>query len=400
MDESSLAIGRLLRGSKDESRKERILRQIAARRRVPRARDVQARYALAAVAAASLIVGLFMGASWLASSDRDRTARGRLMVRGGGALSRFEVPEEASLSASYVLSDGSTISVQPGSVLTTTENDGQRLSLVLIRGEAVFDVVPSPRRWVVDAGLASVEVLGTQFGVDRSDEEVTIRVERGTVRVRSEHLGRPERLLHAGEVVRVPNPSPNPGEAAAEDREQNGADEEDEGQVSTEAASGARATFPWRDLARGGDYSGAYGQLGSEGLADQVGQARSIEELLLLADVARLSGHPRDAVAPLEQAISEHSGHRRAAVAAFTLGRIHADVLGDPARAAWTFERCLALGPPEALHANALARLAEARAESGDHDGAQRAAEDYLRRYPDGSRAGFLRDLRNHLTSP
>ena len=55
---------------------------------------------------------------------------------------------------------------------------------------------------------------------------------------------------------------------------------------------------------------------------------------MLLADVARLSGHPLEAVEPLELAMTRHSSSSRAAVAAFTLGRLESDVLRRQGRAA------------------------------------------------------------------
>jgi transmembrane sensor len=307
------------------------------------------------------------------------------------ALGRLEVPDVASLEATFVLSDGSSIELEPGGSIATTENDGQRASLVLVQGEATFDIVPSQRQWTIDAGLATIEVLGTRFRVQRTDQEVDVSVERGTVRLRSEHLDISQQLLRPGETARIAIGPTN--EETDGDGQQVVEAEEAEQATQEEMEPLASTSTPWEALARRGRFEEAYGRLGSRGLATQTEQARSIEELLLLADVARLSGHPREAVAPLEQAIAQYSAHRRASVAAFTLGRLHADVLGSPTGAVSAFERCLALGPPAALHADALARLAEARNRAGDREGAQAAAQEYLERYPDGQRARFLGTL-------
>ena len=79
---------------------------------------------------------------------------------------------------------------------------------------------------------------------------------------------------------------------------------------------------------------------------------------MLLADVARLSGHPREAVAPLERMIAEHPGDPRAPVAAVMLGRLEMDRLVRPERARRAFERARELGLPAALAPDVDRRLA------------------------------------------
>jgi transmembrane sensor len=102
--------------------------------------------------------------------------------------------------------------------------------------------------------------------------------------------------------------------------------------------------------------------------------------------VARLSGHPRDALEPLERAITEHSHHPGAALAAFTLGRIHLDSLGDAASAAHDFDKAIALGLPQALVEDAYLRLIEARAKAGDRQGAHQAWLAHHQRFPQSAR--------------
>lgn len=147
----------------------------------------------------------------------------------------------------------------------------------------------------------------------------------------------------------------------------------------------------WVTLARQGEFNEAFSLLGAEGLERETRSAPSVGELYLLADVARRSGHPDDAVAPLERIIAGFPTDRRAAVAAFTLGRIQLNTLGEPARARWAFERAIELGVPPALTEDSLALLVEARARSGDSLGARAAARDYLRRYPEGRLADTVR---------
>jgi transmembrane sensor len=116
-----------------------------------------------------------------------------------------------------------------------------------------------------------------------------------------------------------------------------------------------------------------------------------VDDLLALADVARLSGHPADAVIPLTRVVTEHAGDPRASLAAFTLGRLELDSLRHPALAAAAFERAMALGLPQSLQEDALARLVEARAQAADAPGARSAAEEYERRFPAGKRLDEVR---------
>lgn len=392
-DGQSLALGELLKNDTDEDRKDRILSRIVARRQVARPAGRPLRVSLA-VATAVAVCGIALGLVWRSAEPQAPTNDGApLRIRGGAAFDRLEVPEAASLSATFQLSDGSSIELAPGGSLSTTENDGERASIVLVNGDATFDIAPSRRQWTIDAGLASIEVLGTRFRVHRTSQEVEVTVERGTVRLRSEHFDEVQRLLRRGETVTIET-RPTTDETEGADEQVIEPDRETPTQEPADDIEPvAPSSMPWEALARRGQFDEAYGRLGSRGLSTQTNRARSIEELLLLADVARLSGHPREAVAPLEQAIAQYGGHRRAAVAAFTLGRLQADVLSNLNGAVDAFERCLALGPPAALHADALARLAEARERTGDREGARAAAREYLERYPEGQRAGFLGTL-------
>ena len=125
--------------------------------------------------------------------------------------------------------------------------------------------------------------------------------------------------------------------------------------------------------------------LGPSGIASST-QTASVDDLLALADVARLSGHPADAVTPLTRVMTEHADDPRAPLAAFTLGRLSLDALGRPAQAAAAFQRAIQLGLPQSLREDAYARMVEARARAGDEAGASAAALDYEQHFPDGKR--------------
>lgn len=112
-------------------------------------------------------------------------------------------------------------------------------------------------------------------------------------------------------------------------------------------------------------------------------------DLMLAADVARMSKHSDQAVAPLRKLLANHPGDPRAALAAFTLGRVLLDELGRPREAAEAFARAHAMGG--AMAQDALAREVEAWSRAGDAATARARAEEYVRTYPGGRRERSVR---------
>lgn len=162
----------------------------------------------------------------------------------------------------------------------------------------------------------------------------------------------------------------------------------------THAASATESS--WREEAARGHHAEAYALLGSSGLEREVGRAASSEDLFVLADVARLSGHPERARAPLARLLELYPRDARAPLAAATLGRIELD-LGQPSRAARAFERALGLGAPLALEEDLRARLVESWVRAGDLEAARSAGDAYRRRFPDGRRKA---EVERWLSSP
>jgi transmembrane sensor len=185
-------------------------------------------------------------------------------------------------------------------------------------------------------------------------------------------------VLMSGEVGMFP-----PLEARAEPLDARDA-------AAPKRASGEREQRPlrgWREWAQQGDYARAYSELYGSG-AKVLDDAT---DLMLAADVARLSAHPEAAVAPLRKLCTRYPKDKRAPVAAFTLGRVLSDDLGRAADAASAFETAHALWPTGPLSEDALARAAEAwqRAQSGDR--AHGAAQRYLQQFPAGRHAPAMR---------
>jgi transmembrane sensor len=78
-------------------------------------------------------------------------------------------------------------------------------------------------------------------------------------------------------------------------------------------------------------------------------------------------------------------------LAAFTLGRVLLEELGQPNEAAAAFARAEALAPRGALAQDAIAREVEAWSRAGEVSRARARAEEYLRRYPEGRRIRSVR---------
>jgi transmembrane sensor len=277
------------------------------------------------------------------------------------------------------LGDRSTITLAPGSAIEPIHSTPSAVALRQLRGSVLYEVTPGgPRRWSVDCGLLGLEVVGTVFRVDRSESRVRVEVQRGVVVVRGERVPSGAARLTAGTSIEV---------TAA-----------DVGAPAVATPPSAPASAPsrpapvsgtWRELAARGENDEAYTELGPGGVA-RTAQSASVDDLLALSDVARLSGHAREAVDPLERIVREHPGDSRASLAAFTLGRIDLRSLGDPAAAARAFERAIALGIPGGLAEDAFALWVESLTKAGDEAGARKAHAQFVARFPDSPRAREL----------
>jgi transmembrane sensor len=315
------------------------------------------------------------------------------------------------------LSDKSEIRLARGAHLEPVLSTSSRFELLLARGSAEFSVTPGgPRRWAIDTGTVRVEVVGTVFRVTREEDRVEVAVARGVVLVIGEDVPGRVRKLAAGDSLSVSaraaaaptatsadepvsastpvTDHPTPGSSGAHARSNGtaararGAHELQKARHEADpslngllvrSALQARKRADETTLRSASAHAGAsspqerYAQLGPTGLARATAQATSIEELLDLADVARLSGHPQDAIAPLTRSLDKFRGSSQAALAAFTLGRVLLDQLSVAAPAAEAFERSIALGLPKALRADCYRRLAEAYGRAGNEPARARA---------------------------
>ncbi len=332
--------------------------------RVRMRRRVTARKASLGLAAAAACAGLV----WGTIGFRSHTA--------------VSDPLPASTTASMAVrfSDGSVVTrLELDAQVSVVEAGPERIITSVERGQISAEVTPRPSRvFRVVAGQVVVEALGTAFTVERLDERVGVSVRHGRVRV-SWPTGQGE--LGAGEA----NWFPPLEESRARDEPRAAGPAEPPAFESSPApgstASSARAPS-WKMLALEGRNREAYALL-----RDHKKHVRDPDDLLLAADVARLSGHPADAVPYLERLIKESGHHPKAAMASFALGRVLMTSLGQPEKAALAFAEARSRAQGGSLAEDALAREVEAWAQAGATSRARERAQDYLRIYPRGQRS-------------
>jgi len=301
------------------------------------------------------------------------------------AVARAEHTVTADVErAPLTFSDGSKMTALDETTrVSVLEAEPDRIVAGVDRGSARFEVSHHPERvFRAQAGDVSVEALGTIFTVERLDPGVWVSVTRGRVRVQ---WPGGSRELSVGEADWFPPRTDQtvtaPGVPPAETSLLRPSTETAARSPSSEAPRSQH----WKDLAAQGKHVDAYP------VTPGPAQVRDAEELLMAADVARLSGHPREAVPYLERVLTQFRRDARAPVAAFSLGRLLMTSLGNPTKAALRFAEVRSLAPSGSLAEDALAREVEAWYLAGQFDRARQRAQEYMRLYPQGSRAASVR---------
>ncbi len=363
------ALGRI-EPSWDDARSERALKGLRKKRR--------RRTAMRATAAAAAIAAVAGGAwAWNRASGHHEQIARPTMVQPAPEQPRL-APENPD---DIVIHDGFVVAPDATAKVAVDRSHAGAVRVNVVAGKSRFHVrAPEAASGVeVHAGKLAVTVYSSEFSVARYAEVSEVWSHSGTVEV----LWQGKKVVVAeGEHRRF-----DPAAAPAGDD----SDTTDDDSSAEQPAAPAPVHHPrhqatdWRPLAREGKYDDAYrllsrGHLGA-GTAD----------LMLAADVFRLSGHPADAVAPLQEVIDRHADDPRAPLAAFTLARVLLDDLGRPTAAARAFARARALDPDGALAEDALAREVEAWAKAGQAQRARSRAELYLERHPNGHRAHAVR---------
>ncbi|HMI91794.1 MAG TPA: FecR family protein [Polyangiales bacterium] len=308
----------------------------------------------------------------LMRADSIRSGLGPAQVFGG------EQPARLSLD------DGSQVELGRAARLEVLENSSRRFATRLRAGRGEFDVVPGgSRSWSIACGDVTVDVVGTQFAIERSQRGVRVEVSRGVVRVSAPGMTGGAQRLTAGETVYVPAAieraliAPTPEHSAAASQAPAAVDGDG---VATPAA--VRALEP--TAVPPAPASAPDVRTPSDRGAHGTPPAASADLWLRQADAARRAGRDEEAKALLERIVQRARGRPHAALAALTLARL---VMADePARAAAALAAVAAAHNPEGLREDIAARLVEAYARAGQRDRAREAAAGYARAFPRGRR--------------
>lgn len=353
----------------DEADLQRVWRKLQSR---PQARSSAQRSIRWAVAlAACLVFGVM---AWMLVR-RPAELAGPLKTAAGSDPSMISArpgaPEEVFLS------DGSRIDLRAESRIEVLENDGRTFHTVLRQGAGTFDVRPGgPRKWTVECGGLTVEVVGTRFSVQRDAGRVRVAVEHGTVVLRGAGIPDGVMRLGAGQSVEAgidesTTPRPEPSASCAP--------QPDPGP----AVSGAQRTLP-------ADRASDSQPMPSSNPAAAQARVDEIDGWMRDADQARKLGDTGKAAELLRRAISAAPrGDPRRAVASFALAQVELE--RNPSVAAETLQSALDAGVPSGMQEDSLARLVQAHARAGQWDKARAAASEYERRFPNGSRLGEVR---------
>jgi len=86
-----------------------------------------------------------------------------------------------------VLDDGSTVMLGASSHITVEDFSGAERRVTLVKGEALFDVIHNPEKsFIVKAGETNVQVLGTIFNLNRTDDYLAVSLLEGKLDVKQD----------------------------------------------------------------------------------------------------------------------------------------------------------------------------------------------------------------------
>lgn len=308
---------------------------------------------------------------------------------GAGSSTEKATLATTNTARALDLEDGSRLQLAAYTRVEVSRRTPQATELRLTQGRVECDVVPDKqRRFSVLANGVEVRVTGTRFSVELipADDRVSVEVQRGSVEVRPPHgAGLPRRLV-AGERwsggIR-PSTSKAPVLAPLQP------------QVDRALAPGSPATPPSEalpaDSPRTPSEAARGARVGSSPHNDPRPspslQSKSARELLDHANAARRSGNIGEAASAYELLLATHPGDARAGLAAFELGRLRMDRLGNLAGAVQALRQAAALAKDAGIREDAMARLVRAFDAMGAHERCREAQTAYIKSFPAGVHA-------------
>lgn len=310
---------------------------------------------------------------------------------GAGSSTQDAALATAADARALDLEDGSRLQLAAQTRVEISRRTPLATELRLTRGRVECDVVPSEqRRFSVLANGVEVRVTGTRFSVELNpgDNRVSVEVQRGSVEVRPpDGAGLPRRLV-AGERwsggVRPStskDPVVDPVEAQSARAVAPGASATPQREAL--AAAGPR---PPGDAPRSASASAASSQQNEPRPASSL-QSKSARELLDHANAARRAGNIGEAVSAYELLLARHPGDARAGLAAFELGRLRMDRLGNMPGAVQALRQATTLAKDPGIREDAMARLVRAFDAMGADERCREAQAAYIKSFPAGVHA-------------
>jgi tetratricopeptide (TPR) repeat protein len=284
--------------------------------------------------------------------------------------------ETASDAMAVALDDGSRVELAAPTKVRVSGNTLLSLALELEHGRVDCDITPHPgRHFTVSAAGVEVRVKGTRFGVELAParDRVEVDVSRGLVEVTWRN-GAERRELAAGERWSIDLTHP-----AATNPARTGASAGAPDPSAASASAGPAVNAPSTP-----DSAAAAPHVSAPRPAPGTYGAR---ELLDLGNAARRAGDLAGATRAYEELLSAHPADARAGLAAFELGRLRMDRLGDVHGAISALQKAVALAPGAGFREDAMARLVEAYAAAGALERCRSAQAAYLKSYPGGVHA-------------
>jgi TolA-binding protein len=301
---------------------------------------------------------------------------------------------------SVTFSDGTRITLGPKGRARVAETTANGARVVLEQGSLDAAVVHREgTAWSFLAGPYEVRVTGTRFTVtwDPASQDLEIAMHDGAVLLLGPAMGA-GLAVRGGETVRItaesaeerqePPSGVDPGGAPSSP----GAPPTPAPKGSASAGAAAEPGPTWQELAGAGKYREAMARIDEDGFSSVSARCDG-KDLLLLADVARLSGRGDRASEALLSVRKRFAGASESATAAFLLGRLAFDGRHDLGEAERWFTIYLREQPGGDFASLAEGRLLEIAIQRGDHDRAQEAAKRYLERYPSGPHAAKARSV-------
>jgi len=117
-----------------------------------------------------------------------------------------EIARAHSTIETVQLADGSEATLRPYSVLYATRNEENYQSYRL-EGEAMFSVISNPKRqFIIETDKGKIEVLGTRFNVRTWQNETSVYLETGSLKLQTINLQK-EIVLQPGEAATIKSES-------------------------------------------------------------------------------------------------------------------------------------------------------------------------------------------------